>query len=368
MGKKIAIIGASLGQLPLCLQAKGMGLDVYVFAWDKDAVCKPYADHFVPISITEKEAIAQYCKEQGIQGVASNGSDTTAKVVSYIATKLNLNGVNYDDFILAQDKHYVRQISQEISELTQIREYKYDQETQVSEYPCIVKPINGYAKIGVSLANNEDEFRSAIKYATANNSQIMIEEFAPGKEISVETISFKGQHFIVQTTDKDSSGAPHFVELGHHQPAQLSDVVLNKLHAIIPALLSKLKYNNGPAHIEFKHNGDDVYLIEVNLRGGGDEISNKLVQLSTGHNFLKYIIEVALGDFRGIEEKHSSSCAGIYYLCQQTKQYLPYFEDFNKPSWLVEQHLDNKDLNQSTTNYDRNGYLIYQSDHKIILN
>lgn len=367
MAKKIAIIGASSGQLPICLKAKEMGLEVYVFAWEKNAICKPYADHFVPISIMEKDQIADYCSNIGIDGVVSNGSDATAEVVSYIATKLQLIGVNYECFKAIRDKYHVRQLAQSIPGLTPIHTHRVDDTTN-TQYPCIVKPVSGSSKCGVSFVHDETEWNAAIQYAKSDKTDIIVEEYIEGSEFSVETISFQGHHMIVQTTDKDNSGAPHFVELGHHQPAQLPLPILDKLHNVIPALLTKTGYTNGPAHIEFRYHNDDLYLIELNPRGGGDEISNKLVQLSSGHDYLRYMIEVALGDFKGIDAVPLTAYAGIYFLCQQTKQYLPAFLSAANQEWLVEKKIDNtQQLTASTSNYDRNGYLIYQSDRKISL-
>ena len=48
---KLAVIGASSGQLPLCLKAKEMGLEVYCFSWPKEAICKDVVDKYYPISI-----------------------------------------------------------------------------------------------------------------------------------------------------------------------------------------------------------------------------------------------------------------------------------------------------------------------------
>lgn len=367
MSKKIAIIGAASGQLPLCKKAKEMGLEVFVFAWDKNAVCKPYADHFIDISITEKKQIANYCEKIGIDGITSNCSDLTAEVVSYIATKLHLNGIDYNHFQTVRDKYQVRQLAQGVNGLTPIHAYKHG-DISHNIYPCIVKPVGGSSKLGVSFVENEAELNAAINYAGNNKDAITIEEYIAGKEISVETISFHGQHHIIQTTDKDTSGAPHFVELGHHQPAQLPSEIEQKLQLVIPELLSKVGYDNSAAHIEFRYDKGNLYLIEINPRGGGDEISNKLVSLSSGQDYLRYIVEVALGEQPTIPTHlPRSKYSGIYFLCLQTKQYLPAFMDTKIPKWLVEKHVDTTLLYDSTSNYDRNGYIIYQADHKIEL-
>ena len=91
MNKKIAIIGAATGQLPLCLKAKEMGLETYCFAWPQGAVCKDYVDHFIPVSIMEMDTIVRYCQEYGIDGVVSNASETTALVSSYVAEHIGVD-------------------------------------------------------------------------------------------------------------------------------------------------------------------------------------------------------------------------------------------------------------------------------------
>lgn len=85
MKKRIAIIGASIGQLPLCKKAREMGLETFCFAWSEGAVCQDYVDHFIPISIFEMDGILQYCREKGVDGIVSNASESTALVVSYVA-------------------------------------------------------------------------------------------------------------------------------------------------------------------------------------------------------------------------------------------------------------------------------------------
>ena len=115
-----------------------------------------------------------------------------------------------------------------------------------------------------------------------------------------------------------------------------------------------------------KLNDHGVFLVEVNLRGGGDEISNKLVQMSSGIDYLRCMIEVALGVFSAPVRVSEPSFAGIYYLCKQTKDYLPFFENAKGHEWFVEGEIKNRDLRESHNNYERDGYLIYKSNQKII--
>ena len=224
------------------------------------------------------------------------------------------------------------------------------------------------SKSGVSFVKNKEDFSKAILYAkSSTDGKIVVEEFISGKELSIESISFKGTHQVIQITDKDSSSALHFVELGHHQPAVIPDTLKEKIELAIPQLLDAIGYTNGASHIEVKYNGDDIYLIEANLRGGGDDISNKLVQMSTGKDYLRCMIEVALGTYNGPVQVSNPSYAGIYYLCKQTEEYLPFFDQAKKEKWFIEGEIKNRNLKESHSNYERDGYLIYKSDKKIII-
>lgn len=364
---KLAIIGASTGQLPICQKAKELGHETFCFAWPKGAVCKEFVDHFYPISILEADEIAAKCQELGIDGVVSNASDLTAEVVAYVAGKLGLNATPYDKLIKSRDKFYVRELCKGIENLYMPAYYKYEG-TDEGLYPCVVKPCEGSAKKGVSYVTSHDEFKKAIDYAEyPKNHDILVEEYIDGKELSVESISFHNNHQVIQITDKDSSGAPHFVELGHHQPALLSLEVHETVLCVIPKILDRIGYTNGASHIELKYNERGLYLIEANLRGGGGEISNRLTTMSSGLDYLRCMIDVSLNQFIEPVRIGAQYYSGIYYLCKQTENLLPAFLKSKGQSWCIDSKITSTNLQESHSNYERNGYLIYKASKKIVL-
>ena len=364
--KKIAIIGASSGQLPICKKAKEMGLYTICFAWEDGAVCKDVVDEFFPISLVDKDEIVEVCKEEKVDGVVTNASDFTARICAYVAEKLDLPTTSYERILNIQNKLFVREKTNKLVGLLSVQCYAYVEGKHPDSYPCIVKPIVGASKKGVSFVADKDSFDSAIEYAkSAGNNDIIIEEYVVGREFSVECLSYKGKHHVIQITDKESSGAPHFVELSHHQPTSLSTELTNKIKSVVPYILDAVGYTYGASHIEMKIDADgNLYLIEINPRGGGDHISSDLIYLSTDYDYLKGVIDIALGQFK--EPKiEQNMFSGIYYLCEQTANRESYFtNDFPYP-WMIEKKYDGRGFSKATGNYDRNGYLIYQSDHKI---
>lgn len=364
---KIAIIGTSTGQQELYRAAREMGLYIIGFSWDQGCIPDDNIDKFYPISIVEKEEIVKICMEEDVDGVVTNGSELTIQIASYVAERLNKICTPCKTILDIQDKAKVRSLTNEIHELSKVKTYLYSKGH--SEFlPCIVKPVTGGGKTGVSFASTEEAFQQSISYCQNNSCEdILIEQYVEGNEVSVESISYKGHHYIIQITDKDTSGPPHFVELGHHQPSSLPKTTLDNIRAIIPQILDAVGFTNGATHIELKiaHNGS-IYLIEVNPRGGGDEISSNLVRLSTGYDYIKGMIEVALGIFKQ-PQCHSDMFSGIYFLTKQTQHLVSHFKNADAMPWYISGKINSYDLKECMGNAYKNGYLIYQSNKKIIL-
>lgn len=366
MKKKIAIIGASTGQLPLCLKAKEMELETYCFAWPEGAVCKDYVDHYVPVSIFEMDAIVAYCRKCAINGVVSNASDATALVVSYVAEKLGKVGVPYQSFKNIQSKAFVREKTNGISGLNPV-DYKlgtWEYIYTTFPRPYVLKPVTGASKRGVNFVDNS--VKELFIPEDLKEAVFMAETFVDGKEYSVESMSYHGQHQVIQVTEKICTGAPHFVELEHHQPASLSADMAEKIRDLMPRILSSVGFTNGASHTEIKVNeAGQVFLIEINPRGGGDMISNDLISLSTDYDYLKQLLLVCLDEYVPLAV-HQVAYAGIYYLSAYSEHLLPYFEG-PQEKWMVKRERINQTLTNSCGNYDRDGYILYCSDKKINL-
>ena len=302
--QKLAVIGASYLQKPLVLKAREMGFETHVFAWEDGAVSKAVADHFYPVSITEVDEICAICRRIKPQGIASIGSDLATVTVNRVAEKLGLIGNSLECTEVTTNKFMMRERLKDSS----IPCPKYwlagkngsDLDVKPKDFPLIVKPVDRSGSRGVSLAKDRSELIDAIQAAREQSfsAQVIIEQFIEGREFSVESISWQGRHYILQFTDKETTGAPHYIEKAHHQPAELSVSQKESLARLTRKSLDCLMVKNGASHSEFKITASgEMYLIEVGARMGGDCIGSDLVRLSTGYDFVKGVIEVAVGKF-----------------------------------------------------------------------
>lgn len=369
--KKIAIIGAQHIAIIFAKRMKEIGIESHCFSWDKDEYIKKYVDYFYPISIFEKEKILEKCKEIGIDGVVAT-TELTIAISSYISQELKLNG---NPFLVSKEITNKLKNRNKIKEIKELKQPKfllvntYEEILKLNiKFPIILKPTSEGGKRGVIVVQSKEELKNAFLYVKAacknKDSQVLVEEYLEfGKEYSVESLSFNGKNYVVQITEKDTSGPPHCVELGHHQPANISENLKEKIILGIDKALNKLGIINGPCHTEIKVIGDDIYVIEFNARLGGDKISYPLTELSTGYPYITAVLKIALNEFQGIElEKLEKNYAGIYFITEQTKRLKKIFENCEKYEWYYKKHKVSEKLDELTQNNENSlNYFIYFS-------
>lgn len=369
--KKLAIIGASYLQKPLVEKCKELGVYSICFAWEEDAVCKGLCDKFYPISTVDKVAILKACQEEKIDGITTIASDVATLTVNYVAEKMGLVG-NPDKYSqTTTNKYLMRQCFMENdvpSPKFCLTEGLIPETINSLCFPVIVKPTDRSGSRGVEKVQKQEDLQQAIDRACHESFQMkaVIEEFVEGREISVESISFMGKHHVLQITDKVTTEAPFFVEIEHHQPSSLPEVIQIKVKAIVLNALDALHIQYGASHAELKITKDcDIRVIEIGARMGGDFIGSDLVKLSTGYDFLKGVIDVAFGDFcepKLTENKYS----GVYFLSEETKNILPIIRNANNYPEIVRAEITDPVLRRIEQSADRSGYLIYQSKHKAL--
>lgn len=324
MCKNFAIIGASYLQLPLIEKAKELGYSTHVFAWACNDVGENAADFFYPVSIVEKEEILSICQKIDICGICSIASDLAMITVNFVAEKMGLPGNSMDATMRSTNKYLMRRAFEENGDPSPFS-ILVDEHTDLGSlhltFPVIVKPTDRSGSRGIYKVDDYKLLENAVVNAMQQGfeKKALIEEYVQGEEYSVEYISYNGVHHFLALTRKYTTGAPHFIETGHMQPAQVNVEILNRVKAIVPHALDSLGLKNGASHTELKIAEDGtIKLIEIGGRMGGDCIGSDLVQYSTGYDFVKMVIDVSCGNPPDFTQVMEPAPIAIQYLfCQQ---------------------------------------------------
>ena len=361
---KIAIIGANYLQLPLVTKALELGHDTICFAWEKGAVAKEICTRFYPISVTEKEKILDVCKKEKIDAILTIASDVAMPTVSYVAKKLNLVANTIESTLKATNKYEMRialkKHKLKVPKFIKVTDY-HSSSIKDFNFPIISKPVDSSGSKGVQIVGEKKDVENSVKEASQYglSKEVILEEFIVGKEISVETISYNGEHTILAKTEKVTSGPPNFVELEQHQPYD-GGVLELQINEISLKVLNALGIEFGASHIELLITSkNEIYIIEVGGRMGGDFIGSHLVELSTGYDFLKGVIDVALGSFSKPNLRAQKKYSGVYFLSSETLWVSEMINSYKFSAVAFEQSEPNTKLKCSG---DRFGYFMYQTN------
>lgn len=300
----MAILGAGYLQYPFIEKARSMGLETHVFAWAEGAEGKDIADYFYPISILNKIEILQKCRDIGIDGIVSIASDITMPTVNYVAHAMGLIGNPLASILITTDKYEMRKALSangiDCPKFSFFDAPTFSNNGELS-FPLIVKPTDRSGSRGVTKVHSVEEVNQSILKALEHsiNGRVIVEEYIESeREFSIECISYGKVHHPIAITDKVTTRAPHFVEIEHHQPAAISEETYRQMFETTKRILDALGIVNGASHTEvYLLSNGDIRVVECAARMGGDFIGSHLVPNTTGYDYMRAVIEVALNQF-----------------------------------------------------------------------
>lgn len=326
MMKKIMVLAAGLLQIDVIEKAKSMGY--YVLAVDGNPKAPGFnvADKAICADIVNEETMLKIARDEHVDGVIHPCSEVSMAVMGRINDELGLSGISREQAICATNKHLMRKAFEKgnapspKSILAQDAEDAWSRLQNEFDTDAILKPSRNSGSRGIAkVSRNMDkgDFIRAYDEALSESRDhsVLIEQFIEGPEFSIEMIVWQGEIHVLTVTDKKTTGAPHFVELGHNQPLCFSDTDVETLKAAAVAGVRALGVNNCACHAEAKLMNGKAYLMEVGARLGGEFISTELTHLSTGIDMVAAAIDVALGVEPDLSAKEEPKGVCIRYFC-----------------------------------------------------
>ena len=350
--KKLLVLAAGILQIPVIKKAREMGYYVIAADGNPAAVGLPLADKAIVANITDEEVMLCIAREEQVDGVIHPCSEVSMNVMGRINDELSLSGISRETALRATNKHLMRQAfeqggapspksfcSNNADEAWSIFVNEFSRSTAILK-PSRNSGSRGVAKIAyphpssfsASLRKRPSAERPEGKGDTAKEEfvalferamdesrdrSVMIEQFIEGPEFSVEVIVWKGEPHVLAVTDKKTTEAPYFVELGHNQPSVFPEEMQAKLKDAAVTGVKALGLDNCAAHAELKQMDGEPYLMEIGARLGGDFISTELTHLSTGVDMVAAAIDVALGNEPDLRPKETPKGVCIRYFTPQ---------------------------------------------------
>lgn len=298
-GKKaVLIFGVGPLQESIIGRAKKMGLYTVGIDPCADATCKDYVDAFEIVPGQDYEGHCAVVEKYGIDAIVTAATDKPLVMMARIAERYGFPFYSVETAKWSTDKFQMKQRFMEGGvPCAKGRLVKSVSEVEDFEYPVIIKPRDNSGSRGVKLCRSKEELEASMSEAfeVSKLDTVLVEEFIEGPEYSIEGLHHDGKSEVIQFTEKKTTEFPYNVELGHIQPANISDENKQKIREIITKIGEALNFVNCPSHTELKINEHGFYVIETSPRLGGDYITSTLTPLSTGVNVEDELLKIALG-------------------------------------------------------------------------
>lgn len=138
-------------------------------------------------------------------------------------------------------------------------------------FPCVVKPACGGSSVGISIANNEEEYKKSLDEAFHWEEKLVVEEYVKGREFSIGVVDGKA-YPVIEIAPlcgfydyKNKYQAGSTIETC---PAELSNELTEKMQKYAVMAYEALKLETY-ARMDFlmKDNGE-MYCLEANTLPG----------------------------------------------------------------------------------------------------
>ena len=300
MVKKIVILGGSFLQADFISSAITRGLEVFVVDADKDCYVSQWKSlTFSHLDFSDEVKLRSFCIEKEVDFIYAPCNE----IGNLVSARLSKDfGYIYNSTEVVQitlDKSRQREIAKRCNLLHSPTYHVIDSMQSYAnipiKYPAVVKPISSSAGRGVTGVKNYAELENAIDIACEFNgykNQIIIEEFLDGEQISIETISAMGKHYIVGITLEIIGSEPLFIERCHYMNINIHNLYCYRLNNVVQELLNLIGIKYGPCHIEMKVSGNTISLIEIASRAGG--LRNRLMSLAGYPDYNDLILDAYL--------------------------------------------------------------------------
>lgn len=320
--KSIMILGAGEGQVPLIRRARESGWRTIVVSPPGDYPGFDLADVCAFSDISDKATILQYAQKFKISAIATDQTDVSVPTVLFIAEQMELPCIQCESIDSFRLKSLMRKVCAEKG-ITSIPYCVSSRIIDVIAFfdalpvgSAIIKPIDSQGSRGVQKISSREgiyaAFEEAKKYSRSGS--VIIERFVEGVEIEVDTVVRNKQIICTLIGDVYNFDVENsFSAYERIYPTSLPTPIQDSIHTVNAKVIKSFGLDTGWTHGEYivdRYN--NVYLLEIGARGGGNYIGSDIVREMVGVSTDEMAFCTAIGDVSFYDRVFLRDCFCAY--------------------------------------------------------
>lgn len=300
---KVMVIAGGDWQIELIKKAKSMGHYVICSNLYENSKAFPYADACEVANVLDKEKNLEIAKKYMPDAVISDQSDIAVPTVAYLNEQLGLRGIGVNKADLFTDKALQREFCKKYG--IAVPDFKLcesldDANLMLEKYEkIIIKPIDSQSSRGVYTITSKEQLEARYQetISWSNRKKVFLaEEYIDGDEFTIDGLVVNGHHYPLCISVKEMYPENPNISMMQSYSYSSSRHDYDLLRKTNKELIEKMGLPMGLTHCEYKAHAGKFYLIEAGARGGGSNLSGKIVPFMSGIDNYEYLIHEALGE------------------------------------------------------------------------
>jgi biotin carboxylase len=298
----LLVLAASSYQLRTIQTAKRLGYRVITTDNVPGNPGHALADRAYSTDTTDLAGVLSIARHERIDGVIAPCTDVAVPTAAYVASALQLPGPPYESALIACNKarfrRFLAQHALPAPETYDISDSQRPPAECFERGAWVMKPDRSSGAKGVFIVDSVAEFQARIAdtLACSPGRQGVLERFIDGFQGTCEGILRKGRITHAFLLDRQTVAPPYAATAGHHLPSSLAAPSRENLLDSLTELWRLLGVTDGPFDCDFVVGNDQVYVLEMTPRLGGNSISTLLYAATGGFDLVEYAVRHACGE------------------------------------------------------------------------
>ena len=297
------ILGAGVYQAPLIRRARARGLYTLAVSIPGNYPGFALADQALYLNTRDAEAAAEAARREGVQAVATTGTDVAMPALAAVCEALGLPGISRESAAMATDKIRMKEAFLAGGVGTSpFRAVRSPEEALAAAeeigYPVMMKIPDQSGSRGITRAENPEALREAWDFSrkATRAGQLLVEGFVEGREFGIDAAVQGGRLLAVIPHEKRvhfsrRTGVPE----GHLCPADFSPETEEAIRRETEKIVRALGLRDCAVNVDAMLTPEGmISVIEAAARCGGTGIP-EVVGGYLGLSWYDVILDLALG-------------------------------------------------------------------------
>lgn len=307
-GKKLLILGANPETVPLVQVANGLGVKTIVTSNVPADAAKKYAWKAYNVDGMDVPGLISLANEEKVDGVLVGVADILVPAYCKVCAALSLPCYATQEIVDVFSYKDVFKATCERYGVHGIPEFFLDAELRPEDiakirFPVMVKPVDGYSGLGMTVCNNADELPAAVEKAlsASRSKRFIVERYMQCEDMGMYYTFKDGEcsaSCIYDRYTTDEQPGLSRVCLGGTYPSKHLDEYFSRMHNNAVRLFKGIGIRNGVLMLSGFYENGEFYVYDTGFRLQG-EAPHLLMRAIHGFDQREMLIRFALTGSEG---------------------------------------------------------------------